>query len=109
MVDYKVSIPAIFAQFLPYLQDKIDINVYHELYQWLRAKLPTEKTVSSTVTWLRDVRSASTSLSAISLESYTLFVVSYLWWTGVVDTAALDVTQEQELEKGIKSTLSSKS
>lgn len=101
LIEHKVSPPAIFAQFLPYLQSRIDTETYKNIYGALREQIPTDHTVVTLVAWLKQVRGSSKSMQAITIEEYTPFVLAYLRWMELIDLTALDPQKKAELLKSI--------
>lgn len=106
LIDQKIPIPAIFAQFLPFLRHRIDIATYESLYGELRKKLPKQDTVVSLVDWLKEVRQASSILQSVPIQSYLPFVLDYLHRMQVVDLVALEVEKRSILEATLHKELS---
>lgn len=105
LIEWKVAIPAIFAQFLPYMKHHVSIDVYQPLYGPLREHLPDQDSLEAVVWWLKRVRTASKSLAQKPIDDYIAFVVRYLWWMKFVDVWGLTQEQEQELKKSIADAL----
>lgn len=106
LTQHHIPIPAIFAQFLPVIRHQIDTSIYAPLYGDLRTMQPDQETVSSMVTWLQHVRSASAALQGMPLSAYTQFAARYLNWMWLVaikdlspeDTKALLTSIAKELQ-----------
>ena len=105
LIDYHVAIPAIFAQFLPFLQNRIETNIYKNMYGALWEKLPQEESLVNLVRWLKTVRTSSQSLQAIDIVEYTHFVVRYLHRYKLVDWEKMDEEKRGELHTEVKGAL----
>jgi hypothetical protein len=106
LIDQKIPIPAIFAQFLPFLRKRIDIATYQPLYGELREKLPQEETAVSLVARLDTVRSSSSALQQVKVQLYLPFILDYLQWMKVIDMTTLEPEKRTQLEQSIVKELS---
>ena len=102
LIDYHIAIPAIFAQFLPFLQNRIETDIYKNIYGALWEKLPREENLVNLVGWLKTVRASSNSLQAIDIVEYTHFVIRYLHRYEVVDREKMNEKKRGEMQKEIK-------
>jgi hypothetical protein len=105
LVELKVPTPAIFAQFLPYLRTRVDIQQYETLYGSLRQQMPQTLQVSSLVHRLATVRKASQALQSISGDVYLSFVLDYLQWTKLIDLATMEAEKQDALRASVKKEL----
>ena len=105
LIDHQVSIPAIFAQFLPFLQHKIDIEIYKNMYGVLWEKLPREENLVNLVARLGQVKASSGSLQAIEIGEYVHFVIRYLHRYEVVDWDKMDKEKRKEFHGKVKKEL----
>jgi hypothetical protein len=105
LTEYDLSVPAIFAQFLPVLQTELTAEQYTTWYDGeIVNKLPNfPVSISALVEWLEEVRTTYEEMHIVPMDIYVRFVLRYL----VVFEVVTEMSGERrgELEQVIKDAL----
>lgn len=94
---YQVSIPAVFAQVVPFMADKTELAEYFEQYPDIAAAMHEyTPTLTGIVSYLQLARQLHQELTNEPLTSYVQFVTAYADMLDLIDRSTRDAEKLQE-------------